>query len=294
MSVTTTTGSVAAPVEGITTPTEAPAAPAVAAEPTKEVDKFAERLEILSRREKGLYRERQKIEFESKRLAEEKAQYDQWKASKEKAKTNPLDYLTQAGLSYDELTQFMLNGGKPTEQDELKALRDEFRSLKEAQEQKEKQQQEGQTQAQAQAEAQAIEDFKVDISDYLETNKDQFEICHKQGDIGINDVLATINFSYKTKLEAWMKGGRVGRPPGPMSIEEAAKIQEEFYEKELIEYAKMSKIQSKLSPQAEQPGQTAKQPSKTLTNNMASTAASVIPAKNDQDRMTRALAKLGS
>lgn len=258
-----------------------------------EKDHFADKLELLSKKERHLWRERQSIEQEKQHLAQERAEYEKFKGLKAKAKQNPLDYLSEGGLSYDELTQFMLNGGKPTQEDELQAVRDEFKRFKEEQAKEKEDLKNQQTQAQAQAESQAIEDFKVDIGDYLEGNKELFEICHKQGDIGVNDILGVINLSYKTKFAEWHKGGRIGRPPGPMSIEAAAKIQEEFYEKEIIEFTKLNKLQSKLSPQPTDPqAPGVRPPSKTLTNNMASTAASVLPAKNDNDRMQRAMRAL--
>lgn len=289
------TAPISAPTETATTTTAAPD-PAVANKPPQEKDQFSEKLELISKRERQMWRQRQSLEQEKQQLAADRAEYEKFKAIKANAKQNPNAYLSEGGLSYDDVTSFNLNGGKPTQEDELQTLRDQFKQLKEDQAKEKEDARAAQIQSQQQAEAQAIEGFKEDISSFLEEKKEIFEMCHRQGDIGVNDIVATINLSYKEKLKDWHKGGRIGRPPGPMSIEDAAKIQEEFYEKEIIEFAKLGKIQAKLAPQPQSEGggggQSPKQPSKTLTNNMASTAASVIPAKNDNDRMLRAMRAL--
>lgn len=292
MSTSVANGSAAtAPVEGSTTPAQNAQEPTqTAAAPVK--DQFAERMEIMAKKERTLWRERQRIESETQRLASERAEYEKWKQTKEKAKSNPLEYLSEAGLSYDQLTQFMLNGGKPTEKDELSALRDEFKRLREEQEQDKKKQTDNQTQAQAQAEAQAIATFKEDIGEFVETNKSTYELCATRD--ATEDIFTTISDAFKIRIQEWNENGRIGRPPGPMAIKDAADIVEEFYEKEVLRLSETQKMRSKLQPQPTTEGQTrTKEPSKTLTNNMASTAASVLPAKNDHDRMRRAMEKLG-
>ena len=67
----------------------------------------------------------------------------------------------------------------------------------------------------------------------------------------------------------------------------------EFYEKEVLRLAESNKMKTRFSAKEQPDAPRGREPSKTLTNNMASTAASLVPAKNDNDRMQRALAKLG-
>lgn len=272
---------------------EQTAAPQATPEVSKEKDAFAEKLELLSKKERTIWRERQRVEQMAKQLEAEKAEYEKFKGLKAKAKTNPMDYLSEAGLSYDELTQFVLNGGKPTEKDELQSLRDEFNRLREEQANEKKQAQEQQTQAQKQAEAQAIESFKEEIGEFIKSNEATYELSAQRD--AVDDILTTINDSFVISMNEWNNNGRVGQAPKLMSIKDAADIVEEFYEKEVLRLAETSKLKAKLGIGPKEDGQqsSAKQPSKTLTNNMASTAASVIPAKNDHDRMRRALEKLG-
>jgi hypothetical protein len=284
------TTAASAPVEGTTQSTDA-ASPATPAAP-KEKDQFAEKLELLTKRERSIWHEKQKVAQERQQLASERKEYEDWKASKAKAKQNPLEYLSQAELSYDELTNFMLNGGKPTPESEIQSVRSELEALRKERDKDKEDSKTAQEQAQRQAEAQRLEEFKEEIADFLNTNKDTYELASTRE--AVEDIFTTITDAFTISLQEYNKNGRVGRPPGPMSIEEATKIVEEFYEAEVIRLAETKKLKERLGIQPKEEGQTqAKQPSKTLTNNMSSTAASVVPAKNDNDRMARALAKLG-
>jgi hypothetical protein len=264
-----------------------------APEAPKAKDDFAEKLEILAKRERALYREKQSLAQERQQKAELEARLKTYEEKKAKAKQNPLDYLTESGLSYDDITNFMLNGGKPTAQDELQAVRDEFKRFRDELADKEKKQSEQQTQAQAQQQTQVIEDFKEEITQFLATNKDTYELSASRE--ATEDIFSTINDAFVISMNDWAKRGRQGRPPAPMAIKDAAEIVESFYEKEVLRLTETTKLRQKLGladKQAEQSGQKPRGPSPTLTNNMASSAASVVPARDDADRMRRALEKL--
>ena len=288
MSDITTATQAVAPVEGTTTQTTIQQEPQAAA---NQKDQFADKLELLTRKQQAIWHQSQKVKQEQQALAQERAEFERFKALKAQAKQKPLDYLAEGGLSYDEITQHVLNGGKPTQEDELQTLRNEFKQLREEQEKKEKKQQEQQTIAQRQQEEQRIVEFKDEISDFIEQNKATYELSSMRD--ATEDIFTTVQDAFVISLQEWHKNGRVGRPPEPMSIQAAADIVEEFYEKEVLRLTGSQKLKSKLNIQPqESSGDPAKSPSKTLTNNMASTAASVVPAKNDHDRMQRALAKL--
>lgn len=268
--------------------------PAAPVEPTTEVpaaapapkDPFAEKIELISKKERAIFREKQRVAQERQQLAQERAEYEKFKTLKAEAKQRPLDYLKEAGLSYDELTQHLLSGGT-TEKSEVEQLREQFEALRKERDTEKQELTQQQQMAKAQAEAQAIEDFKSEITQFIEQNKGTYELSSLRD--ATDDIFTTINDAYVITLNEWNRNGRVGRPPGPMDIKQAADIVEEFYEKEVLRLTESQKLKAKLNPQPEVQG---KQPSKTLTNNMASTAASVVPAKTDNDRMQRALAKL--
>lgn len=287
MSVIPTPPTAAAPVEQSTTApvVETP----VAKQPEK--DQFAEKLEMLSRKERSIWREKQAMAQEKKQLEAQMAEYNEWKASKEKAKHNPLDYLSKADLSYEKITEFMLNGGKPTEKDELAELREEFKRMREEQTNEKKQQQDELTKAQQAQHAQAIETFKGEIAEFMEQNKTIYELSAQRD--ATEDIFNTIQDAYTIKMQEWNKSGRIGRPPEPMQIKDAAEVVEEFYEKEVQRLTETAKWKARMAQAKEDPSKP-KAPSPTLNNTMTSSAAaSMIPAKNEDDRMRRALDKLG-
>lgn len=102
-------------------PQAAPAAPGATngAQPTPTPpDDLSVRLEALKKAERDLQSQRQswkaeqdktKSEIEAQRQA-----YEKWQASTKRAKQDPKSLLDAHGLTYDELTEAMLNDGKPT------------------------------------------------------------------------------------------------------------------------------------------------------------------------------------
>lgn len=282
--VTKTEGNVTNDTTQVTNPAETVTKP-------PEKDQFAEKLELLSKKERALWRQRQQVEQMRKEIEAKEAEIKKFQELKSKAKQNPLDYLTEGGLTYDQITEYMLNGGKPTQQDELQMLREEFKRMRDEQAQEKEQIKKQQTQAQIQAQQQVIDNFKSEITEFVETNKAAYELSAQRD--ATDDIFNTISDAFKLNINEWNRSGRQGPQPTPMSIKEAADIVEEFYESEIKRLTETNKWKTKFGqPQTQEPGQKAKEPSKTLTNNMASTAASVVPAKTDNDRMKRALAKL--
>jgi hypothetical protein len=240
-----------------------------------------------------IYKEKQRVAAEKAQIAKDKAEYEAWKASNANAKKNPLDYLSKAGLSYDELTQFMLNGGKPTEDDKLEAILDEFGQFKKQIEEEKQKAQEYAMAQQQQAQAAAIDSLKEDIKSTIEANKETYELLSTRG--AEDEVYNHLRDSFRLEFQKWVKGGKQGPAPQPMSPEQAAKEMEEFYEQEVERLAQTKKMQGKFQPQPPTKAGEKPKPSPTLTNQMTSSAAaSMLPAKNEADRMQRALAKLGS
>jgi hypothetical protein len=283
-----------APVQGTDKSIETAVSNQTPAEPNKTTetkDQFAEKLELLSRKERAIYKAKQQTAQERKQLASEKAEYEAWKAAKAKAKENPLDYLKNAELSYDDLTQFMLNGGKPTPQDEVKSLRGELEEFKKQQIEERNAQKQQAAAAQQQQEATLINDLKDEIKSVIANNSDTFELLATRG--AEDEVFNHLRDSFKLAFMKWNEDGRRGPPPAPMKPEDAAKEMEEFYEKETERLAQTKKMSAKYQQAKVDPGQK-KGPSPTLSNSMTtSSAASMLPAANEADRMARALAKLG-
>lgn len=283
---------ITAPVTG--TPAPTPETPTISTEPTKapeasKKDDWSEKLELLSRQTQKAYRERMAAVEERKKVQEMMNEINKFKSARENAKKNPIDYLAEGGLDYDTVTQYMLNGGKQTATDEIAAVKEEIKRLREEQTTKEKKQQEESLRAQRVAETQALDSFKEEIGEFMKANEATYELSAQRD--AVDDIFSTISEAYALNIREWQRTGRQGPEPKPMPIKEAADVVEAFYEKEVQRLTETKKWQARSQPKPDEQTQK-KEPSKTLTNNMASTAASVLPAKNDHDRMARAMAKL--
>ena len=97
---------------------------------------------------------------------------------REEARKNPLEFIKKFGLSYDDLTNTVLNGDKPPADLELRheisELRQELSSIKEERNKR--------AQAEKEAsEAQAYDKFIDEINTFVETNNEAFELVRLQG-----------------------------------------------------------------------------------------------------------------
>lgn len=66
-------------------------------------------------RERSVQQKMNEMEARLKAFEAEKAEADKWKATPERIKKDPLGVFKEAGLSLEQLTEILMNGGKPTE-----------------------------------------------------------------------------------------------------------------------------------------------------------------------------------
>jgi hypothetical protein len=263
------------------TPEAAPEVPTVAEPKPEEKDpRLSNRLQILASKEKAIVRRQQQVKAQEQLIQEREAKLNEWEQFKSQASTNPLAALQALGLSYQELTDFVLNNEKPTPDLQVKALRDEIASFK-------KEQLDSQQRAQEEAKKradeefnQAIENFKSDVNAFITSHADEYELInlHESHDL----VFATIE-------EHFNKTKKI------LSTKEASDLVEKYLEEQVEKTVTgTKKFQSKFSQalaQKEEAPAPAQSP-KTLTNTMSSSAPSMLPAKTENDRMARALAAL--
>jgi hypothetical protein len=232
--------------------------------------KFAE----LARREK-LYNEKRK-QFEAKEaeLKSREATYqsaDDYKASlKGRFTQAPLEALSELGLSYDQITQMVLNQPKPEEL-QYQELHKEIKALKAAQEKAVADAQATQTSNYEQAVNQIRNEVKmlVDSNEAFETVKD----------LGAQDaVVELIEETFKQK-------GTL------MTIEDASKEVEAYLVEEGFKMANLKKVQARLKPAVEPQtdlatakAKQAEQPIKTLTNTVSHGATKPTSNKERRER----------
>ncbi len=193
-------------------------------------------------------------------LAAKEAEYKAKYIPRESLKNDPLSVLSEAGLSYDELTNMALNAPSPQEVERtayLKRLEAKIAELesgqKKAQENYEKQERTAYNQALAQIRSDATELVSSDPS---------FETIRNTGSIG--DVVNLIERAFK-------ETGKL------MTVEKAAQlVEDDLIEQALKVFNKTKKLQERVkasqTPKAEpqaSPKAAPQQGMKTLTNNMA-------------------------
>jgi len=90
---------------------------------------------------------------------------------------------------------------------------------------------------------QVIEGFKEEIGEFIEKNKEQFELIAQRD--AVEEIFNSINEAFILSVQEWRKNGEHGPMPKPMSIPEAAEVLEKFYEEEIQRLTNTNKWKSK-------------------------------------------------
>lgn len=219
-----------------------------------------------------------------KQLAEIKAKEAGVKAFetlKATASTNPLEALKALGLSYEQITQFLLNGSKPTPELEVSQVRQDLEKLKSEQLAREEAVKVQAKQAAEREYQETLADFNGEVKSYVQSNKDTYELTNMYQ--GEEIVIATIeqHFAATKKI---------------MSIKEASDLVEAYFEEQVRAAQQTKKFQVKQEPKVsggQSKGESvAKSSTPTLSNGLTSSAPSLLPAKTEQARLQRAMAAL--
>lgn len=207
-----------------------------------------------------LQRQKEAFELEKKTWIDKQTDYDKNYFPKTQLKDNTLQALAEAGVSYDDLTQQILNQAPPNPQMEayVKRLEAQINDLKKGQDE---QKQQLQTREQEQRKA-AERQIQVDAADLVKSNPVAYEAINQLGPRGVKEVVRLITQTYD-------KDGVL------MTVEQAADEVENYLVEENFNMAsKISKIKKRLAGNDTQP-KTVEEPKqtqmKTLTNASAST-----------------------
>jgi len=213
---------------------------------------------------------------------EEVTDFEQYRALKGSKKYD--EALRHLGLTYEELTEYQLTGKLPEKAPESAASK-ELADFKAELRQKEENQLRVAQEAQKQAYDKALEDFRKATNEFILTNKDKYELIdiHAAQEV----VLAVIETNYQRSVAAGQ--------PRVMTIAEAADLVEADLQKRIEASLASKKLSAKgKSPEApatsSQP--TKEQQARTLTNAMTASTTPSTPARNEKDRVARALAAL--
>lgn len=222
--------------------------------------RFAARFAALSRKEKAI------VERERAAKALE-AEVAAWKKSKEDGKLNPIALLEQHGLSYSEVTEFLINQGQkkePTTEEKLEQLQKRLDDEKAARESDAKAKEEAEYQA-------TIDTHKKSIKDFVTANNETFELIH------VHDAHELV---YEVIEAEWRK---TGGPEGGViiPIEEAAKLVEAYLEEQAQE--KVLKLK-KFAPKVQTEASGTVEETKTTTPTTLTNRQAATPSAGDASR----------
>lgn len=240
-------------------------------------DALSPKFAILARKEKAMREHARQLEAEKQALEGAKAEIEQAKSWKTRLLQDPLSVMQEAGLTYDQLTNFILNQPKPEDMQFLK-LQQELASQKVTQEQILNQIQ--QTEAQHVEQAKKLLRREIDL---LVDDGDSFEAIRTHGELAKDAVMELIQ-------QTLNEDGYL------MNTEEAAKEIEEHLIEQAISLSRLKAVQSKLNPtppveeeqvmEAPKPMQTQKPHFNTLSNRITPSTTQPV---NDRERRQRAI-----
>lgn len=269
------------------TPESTPGAP----KPDDSSSKFS----ALAKREKGLVQKQNEIKAReaafaakeaaiSAREAEIAAREQRIKESDELWESDAFGAIEKRGYSYQKLTDLMLSGQKvgekkPVDPAELVAKKlEEFEKKQtERETAREAAQRKADEDAQKKQEEQlavAYETFKNELSDFVKAHDADYELInlYDQAPLVVDTIQAYFDEHQKV-----------------LSHKEACDMVEKYLEEEAQKAMKSKKFTKSSEPTKKEEKAA---PSKTLSNDLTPTSASVLTPRNEQERMKRAMAAL--
>jgi hypothetical protein len=251
----------AAAVSSEAAPASAEASPNEAPKPPEEP--LSSQYAQLARKEKAIRAKAQEVKAKEAELAAREAALTaktdpkpaEGPTLKDRASKDPLGVMQELGISYEQLTELLLNqdpnqaryqADMEALKAEIKALREENKSTREADQQ--------------QQYKNAVNQIRTEVSQLVKSDE-AFETIRETG--SVDDVVELIEATFKEE-------GRI------LPIEEAAQLVEDHLLEEALKLTRLKKIQAKLNvakpaPAVKQPEVKAAPTAKTLTNQMSTT-----------------------
>lgn len=181
--------------------------------------------------------DRKAFEAEQKSATQRLVDYE---AAKAEAKRNPLRWLEQNGLTYQDLVESQLNDGKPTANLEVKAVRDEISALKADAEAREKKATEERAAHSKAQEEQVLNRFRAECAAHVTAAGEKFELLNLYN--AQSRVAELIEAHYSQQVSEGVKEPKI------LSFDEAAEEIESALEIEAQKVIKSKKLQKYLQP----------------------------------------------
>jgi hypothetical protein len=247
----------------------------------------ANRFAFLAKKEAAIVRQRHELKAQMEAMTSQRsemeklrAEIDEVKGRKASYRSNPLAALEDAGLSYKELTDFILNNNTVSTESQIKALQDKISEVESARQRDHQEREENSKRQAAEREVQVIAEFKNEISNFISSKKDDYELTN---------LYESSDLVYDTVEAYFEKTSKV------LSIPEACQLVETYLEKQVEKSLQTKKLGSRFQKPAEETiaKSDPQAPRRTLNNQTyTSSTPSMVSPKVESDRMSRALAAL--
>lgn len=266
----------AAPVDGASPAAEESAPVAEPERPAKVDPRFSQ----LARKEAELHRAREAMKAEKAAIEQAHRQVVAFEEARNAAKRDPLAALEALGLSYDDLTEQMLNGKKPTPSGEVAALRQELEQLRVEQEQ-----------ARARAEQAAAARLEAERAAVIDEAR-QAAVAHVEANAD-RYTLTTINGG--ASLVPQVREQHFARTGQLLTIEQAASLVEKHFEgiADRVVKARQGIPAKTATAPAAAPAANPPAAPRTLSNALTASPSVAAPKpRTEADRIKAALARL--
>ena len=255
--------------------------------PEQPQEKASDKFTWLARKEAGIVKAKQALRAEMDAVAKQKAEIEGLRKEIEAAqskkssyRSNPLAVLEDHGLTYKELTDYILNNNTVSTESQIQALHERIEQQEKQRELERQDLLRKEQEKYAQREAQVISEFKDEIGNFVKRESDKYELTH---------LYDSQDLVYDTVEEFFNKTGKV------LSIPEACDLVEAYLEKQVEKSLATKKLSTKVAPKAPEESRSPvrDQPRRTLSNTeYTSSTPSFVSPKVESDRMSRALAAL--
>ena len=159
--------------------TETTSTEQVTSKETPAVSPISAKFSALAKKEKGILAKMDAYKSQESSVAAKTAELaarEARLAEFESLKSNPMKALEALGLDYNQITQYMLNNGEKPVDMQLKDVMSEVEHMKQAQKDSKIQAQKEQQEALEAQQAEVIESFKGEITSFLDSNKETYEM----------------------------------------------------------------------------------------------------------------------
>ena len=273
---------VVAPPIAVKEPVTSAVAPVIEAPKAEEVKPVEEpkerdsvRFAALAKREREVVKGKDALKTERVQFETERKELSDYKAAKQEAKSSPLKALELLGVTYKELTDFIMNDEKPTVDSRFESLQEKFDRLQKEREEEKKQVFESEKAKVNEQQQQVLEKWESGVKEFVKTNTERYEL---------------INLYDQTHEVIALVKGHYAQTQKILTSEQAA----DLVEKQLEEYVDQAKQTKKYKakempqPKAESKPPISAQP-RNLNNKMTPSASTGTPLLTREERIKRAM-----